>query len=677
MHRLIAAVVFVSLPVAAVLVHAQRQRAPAAVSTSGLELALMDRSADPCVDFYAYACGGWTAGQPIPADRSTWGVAQRLQEQNEERLRRILEKAAARPDPETQKIGDYFASCMDEAGIEAKGRAALDGPLAKIAALSDVTGLADLLAELHPIGVNAFFGFGAEADFKEAAVVRAIVDQGGLGLPDRDYYFREDAKSSELRQQYVDHVKRMLELLGQTADEAAAGAQSVMRLETALAKNALDAVARRDPSRIYHRTTASELASLTPRFDWKRYFAGVNAPAIDVLNVTEPDFFRGMEDIVSSTPVADVRTYLGWHLAHASARALPAAFVNEDFRFYGTTLTGAKQLRDRWKRCVQYTDRDLGEALGKAFVAEAFKPAAKAETLKMVGAIEAALERDISELGWMTDETKKQALVKLHAITNKIGYPDKWRDYSALSIVRGDALGNAHRSSAFEFRRQIGRIGKPLDKSQWDVTPPTVDAYYNPLQNNINFPAGILQPPFYSADADAAVNYGGAGAAIGHELTHGFDDEGRQFDAAGNLKDWWTADDAKAFDERAQCFVDQYSKYTAVDDVNVNGKLTLGENAADNGGTRIALMAYMASLTPADNRTLDGYTPEQRFFIAYGQSWCENTRPERERLRAQTNPHSPSRYRVTGVVTNMPEFRKAFSCKGDAPMVGRTVCRVW
>jgi len=668
MRRVFVAFVFVALPLAAALVRAQ----PGAKSQSGLDLALLDRGADPCVDFYAYTCGGWTKNQPIPADRSAWGVAERLQEQNETRLRAILENAGTSPaDPETKKIGDYYATCMDESAINARGAAALDPTLKKIAALSSARALPALLAELHAMGVNAFFSFGAEADFKEASMVRAIADQGGLGLPDRDYYFRDDPKSADLRKQYVEHVGKMLALAG------GGDAATVMTIETALAKNALDAVHRRDPAALYHKTTPAQLQQLTPAFDWTAYFKGVEAPPIDAVNVTEPEFFTAFNQLVASTPLADLKTYLRWHVVHASAPMMAAPFVNENFRFYGTTLTGAKELRPRWKRCVQYTDGDLGEALGKAFVRDAFGPAAKEDTLKMVRELETSLETDINGLSWMTDATRQQALVKLHAIANKIGYPDKWRDYGALSIVRGDAIGNSQRANVFEFHRQMRRIGKPLDKSEWEMTPPTVNAYYNPLQNNVNFPAGILQPPFYNPKADAAVNYGAAGSVIGHELTHGFDDEGRQFDAKGNLQDWWTEKDSKAFDERAQCIVDQYGGFTAIDDVKVNGKLTLGENAADSGGTRIALMAYVASLGAGGGATLDGFTPEQRFFISYGQSWCQNTRPERERLLAQTNPHSPPRYRVNGVVSNMPEFAKAFSCKAGQPMVRANACRVW
>ncbi len=679
MPRHIAAFVFVSLPLAVALAAAQPPASAGAAPSgrSGLMLDALDRTADPCTNFYQFACGGWVANNPIPADRSSWGSFDELQEHNNEALHQILEAAAPGRDPATKKIGDYYASCMDVPAIDKRGASPLDPDLKAIAAVGGPGDLPVLVAHLHTIGVDAFFGFGSEADFKEANMVRAIAGQGGMGLPDRDYYFRDDAKSVEIRKAYVDHVTKMLGLLGDAPAEAARGAAAVMRIETALAKGALGVVARRNPEAIYHRMTPAELQALTPGFDWSPYFKAVGAPPIDALNVTEPEFFKAFAQLVGATPPADLRTYLRWQLAHANARILSTPFVDENFRFYGTALTGVKEQRPRWKRCVQYTDSDLGEALGKAFVARTFGPSAKADTLTMVHELETALEKDITGLDWMTDATKKQALVKLHAVANKIGYPDQWRDYSALSIARGDALGNSQRANAFEFRRQLSKIGKPLDKSEWGMTPPTVNAYYNPLQNNVNFPAGILQPPFYGADRDAAVNFGGAGAVIGHELTHGFDDQGRQFDAQGNLTDWWTPEDAKAFEDRTACLVDEYSNFTAIDDVKVNGKLTLGENTADNGGVRIALMAYLASMTGQQAKVEDGFTPEQRVFLGWGQVWCENTRPEVARLLAQTNPHAPGRYRVNGVVSNMPEFQQAFSCKGDAPMVRHPACHVW
>jgi putative endopeptidase len=672
MRRLLLAFICVALPLAGALAVAQD------ASQSGLQLDAMDRTADPCNDFYQFACGGWIKNNPIPADRATWGRFDELQERNNETLRKILENAAAGRDAQQKKIGDYYGSCMDEAAINNKGLAALDPLKDKVEKLASVTDLPPLVAELHTIGVPVFFTFGAEADFKDASVEMAIADQGGMGLPDRDYYVRDDPKSVDLRKQYVEHIGTIAKLVGASAENAQAYADTVMRFETALAKAALDKVSRRDPNKIYHRMTPAELQALTPNFQWSRYFSGLGAPPIYALNVTEPDFFKNLGQLLASTPLDDIKHYLRWHVLHAAAPLLPAPFVDENFRFYGTVLTGAKELRPRWKRCVQYTDADLGEELGQAFVKEAFGPQAKADMLKMVHDVEAALENDIHELSWMTDTTKNEALVKLKAVADKIGYPDRWRDYSALNVVRGEALGNSQRANAFEFKRQLNKIGKPVDKSEWEMTPPTVNAYYQPLQNNINFPAGILQPPFYSANADKAVNYGGAGAVIGHELTHGFDDQGRQFDARGNLKDWWTAADGKAFVERAQCFDDQYSKYTAVEEVQLNGKLTLGENTADNGGLRLALMAYITSAAAGGaGKSLDGFTPEQRVFLGWGQVWCESRRPEALRMMAQTNPHSPGRYRVNGVVSNMPEFQKAFSCKPDAPMVRQSACRVW
>ena len=687
-RRLVSAAVFVALPLAAILwqsqtrIFAQQPQAPArpaspTSSASGLQLDALDRGADACTDFYQFACGGWIAKNPVPPDRASWGRFEELQEHNNDTLHKILDAAAAGRDPESKKIGDYYASCLDETAIDAKGAGPLDPLLKKIAALSSVNDLAPLVAELHTIGINAFFQFGSQADFKDASVEMAIADQGGLGLPDRDYYFRDDAKSVDVRTQYVDHIGRMSALLGAVGDQAKASAQHAMTIETALARSALDAVSRRDPNKVYHKMSNAELQALTPQFMWSRYFSGIGSPPVYALNVAEPDFFKALGQIVATTPLDQIKAYLRWQVAHASAPVLAKPFVDENFRFYGTALTGAKELRPRWKRCVQYTDTDLGEALGQAFVKEAFGPQAKADTLQMVHEVESALQADIDGLGWMTPATKKEALVKLHAVADKIGYPDQWRDYRALTIVRGDALGNSQRSNAFEFHRQMAKIGKPVDKSLWEMTPPTVNAYYNPLENNINFPAGILQPPFYSAKADAAVNFGGSGAVIGHELTHGFDDQGRQFDARGNLKDWWTPADAKSFEDRAQCIVDEYSGFTAIDEVKLNGKLTLGENTADNGGLRIALMAYLARNASRPAPTLDGFTPEQRVFLGWGQVWCQNVRPERARMLAQINPHSPGHDRVNGVVSNMPEFQKAFACQADTPMVRKNQCRVW
>ena len=655
---------------------ARAQTAPAAASASGLDLAAIDRSVDACTDFYQFACGGWSAKNPIPADRSRWGRFDELNEKNLAVLRGILEKAAASTDSEFRKIGNYYASCMDEAAIEPRGVAPLTPRLQAIEALRGIADLPDLLGTLHTIGVNAFFGFGTEADYKDAKVSIAAMGQGGMGLPDRDYYLRTDAKSETTRQEYAKHVSTIAALAGAPQAQANTAAVIVMRIETALARGALDAVSRRDPTQQYHKMTVGELQALTPHFNWARYLKAAGAPAFQSINVSEPEFLKAFDLLLSASALEEVRMYLRWQLLHASAPYLPSGFVNENFRFYSRTLQGIQELRPRWKRCVSYVDGDLGESLGEAFVREAFGAQAKADMLTMVHAVEGALERDVNDLAWMTPDTRKQALVKLKAIENKIGYPDKWRDYNALEIGRADLAGNAERSAVFEFRRQMAKIDKPVDKTEWEMTPPTVNAYYEPLENNINFPAGILQPPFYSAKADAAVNYGGAGAVIGHEITHGFDDQGRQFDAQGNLSDWWTPADAKAYDERSACFVDQYASYTAIDEVKLNGKLTLGENIADNGGLRLALMAYLAG-PGASAPPLDGFTPDQRVFLGWGQIWCENRRPEYERLQAQTNSHAPGRYRVNGVVSNMPEFQKAFSCRPDAKMVSQNACRVW
>jgi endothelin-converting enzyme/putative endopeptidase len=652
------------------------RQAPAGRTPSGVDLGAMDRSASPCTDFYQFACGGWRTSHPLPPDQPRYGRFNELNDRNQETLKRILEQAAAKPggDPNMRKIGDYYGACMDEAAIEAKGTAPLEADLNAIASLKTTKELPALLARLHSMGTAAFFAFGAEQDFKDATEVIATADQGGLGLPDREYYLADDPGRTKLRTAYADHVQKMFALLG---DAPPAASKAVVAIETTLATGSLDRVGRRNPANIYHRLSLEEVQKLTPSFDWSQYLRAARAPRVSAMNITVPEFFKTLDGVLTATPIEDVRTYLRWNHLRANASLLPVRFVDEGFAFYGRTLTGAQQIRPRWKRCVQYTDGDLGDAVGKAYVDETFGAEGKQQTLEMVRAIEQALERDIQTLDWMSEATKKQALVKLHAVTNKIGYPDRWRDYGTLEIVRGDALGNSQRSNTFEFRRQLARIGRPADKSEWGMTPPTVNAYYHPLQNNINFPAGILQPPFFDRGADFAKNFGAAGAVVGHELTHGFDDQGRQFDAQGNLRDWWTAEDGRQFEARAGCVVEQYAQYSAVGDVKLNGKLTLGENVADNGGLRLAYMALMARLGGSPGETMDGFTPEQRFFIGWGQIWCENATDQMARMLAQTDPHSPGRYRVNGVVSNMPEFAKAFSCKAGEPIVRQSACRVW
>lgn len=646
----------------------------------GFDVNALDRSVNPCVNFYQYACGTWLANNPIPPEYSRWGRFDELAERNREILRQILEQNTA-PNPKRsaveQKIGDYYAACMDEPAINKAGIAPLEPELKRIAAISNQTEFADELARLQSKGVGALFDFGSGPDFKNSSQVIAEADQGGLGLPDRDYYLKTDPKSVQLRTQYVAHVQKMFALLGEPPATAQSHANTVMEIETALAKGSMDRVARRDPQNVYHDMTVQELKSLSPAFAWPRYLAGIPAPRFQKLNVAAPTFFREMDTLLKTQGLDKWKTYLTWHLVHSQAGMLPSAFVDENFNFYGKILTGAKQLRPRWKRCVAYTDAQLGEALGQVYVDRTFGVEGKQRTLKMVKAIEAAMGDDVNRLPWMTKPTKDQALAKLNAIENKIGFPDKWRDYSSVKIVRTDALGNAERADAFEFRRQLQKIGKPVDRSEWEMSPPTVNAYYDPQLNTINFPAGILQPPFYDNHIDDAVNYGAIGAVIGHELTHGFDDQGRHFDAKGNLRDWWTPQDAQEFVKRAECFVNEYSKFTVDNGVHLNGKLTLGENTADNGGLRLAFMALMDALAGKTVRPIDGFTPEQRFFLGWGQIWCQNQTEEQARLGATIDPHSPGKYRVNGVVQNMPQFQSAFGCTVGQPMVSPNACRVW
>ena len=645
------------------------------------ETTALDKTANPCVDFYQYACGGWRKKNPVPPDQSDWGRFSELAERNRVALRAILDQAAkaSNRDANEQKIGDYYTACMDQAAINKKGIAVLKPEFDRISAMKDKSELPALLGYLHRQGINVLFAFGSGPDFKNAKEVIAQADQGGLSLPDRDYYLKTDPKSQELQEQYVQHVTNMFKLIGDAPEKAAAEAKTVMNIETALAKGSMDRVDRRDPEKVYHKISEQEWQALAPSFSTSKYIAALEAPSFTTLNVAVPDFFKALDHELNSVSLDDLKTYMRWQLVHGQAPYLPTPIDKENFNFFGRILTGAKEQRARWKRCTASVDGDLGEALGRVFVEKHFPPQAKERTLAMVKQLEDALRKDIQGLDWMTDATKKQALVKLDAIQNKIGYPGKWRDYSKLKIEPGDALDNSLRANEFEVNRQLQKIGKPFDKSEWQMTPPTVNAYYDPSENDINFPAGILQPPFYNFKADDAVNFGAIGAVIGHELTHGFDDQGRLFDADGNLHDWWTPEDAKAFEQRAQCLVDEYSSFVAVDDVHENGKLTLGENTADNGGLRVALMALVASMgsdahVPAQ---VEGHSPEQRAFIGWAQIWCENQTPQAERLQALTNEHALGRFRVNGVVGNMPEFQKAWGCKTGQPMVRQNACRVW
>jgi putative endopeptidase len=663
---------------------AQSKSTVAPQDLRGLNTAYIDKSADPCQNFFQYACGKFSSLHPIPPDRSSFGNMSMLFDENQNILHSILEKAAAggaNRTPNEQKIGDYYASCMDTAAINREGLKPLKPELDRIAALKSKDQLAALLAHDQLVNVNAFMGFGEQQDFKDARKQIAAIDQGGLGLPEKDYYLRTGAADQKLRDQYVQHIANTFKLLGKPEAEAEADAQKVMDVETALAKVSLDVTSQRDPNNIYHMMSLADFEKLIPAINWNQFLTDIGTPPVTELNVTYPPFFKGLNELLDSTSLDTIKLYLEWQLINQTpSTALPQAFDDEHFNFYGKILRGQPEQQPRWKRCVQSTDGALGEALGQVYVAKAFPPSSKAATLQMVKDIESAMDSDIDTLTWMSPETKAKAKDKLKMIANKIGYPDKWRDYSKLKVVRGDALGNALRAMEFENHRQLNKIGKPVDRGEFDMSPPTVNAYYNPSMNDINFPAGILQPPFYDPKEPDAVNYGHIGAVVGHELTHGFDDEGRQFDGSGNLHDWWTDSDAKKFEQKTDCEVKEYDDFTVPGDVHVNGKLTLGENTADNGGIRLA---YIALLADAKRKNIDmhtkqdDYTPEQEFFLAYAQNWCGEMRPQAERMQVQTNPHSPMQFRVNGVVRNMPEFGQAFGCKEGQPMMPANACRVW
>jgi len=651
---------------------------------SGLDKRFIDTSADPCVNFFQYACGKFSQIYPIPSDRSGFGVGTLIAEHNEFILHTMLEKAAAGGAERTaneKKIGDYYASCMDTAAIDRKGLQPFQAELDRIAAIKSKAELTPLLAHHQLINVNTFIGLGEQQDFKDATKQIAAADQGGLGLPERDYYFRTGDAAETTRKQYVQHITNTLKLLGESDAEAASDAKSIFQLETALAKISMDITSRRDPQNIYHMMSVADLQKLNPNLEWAELLSTADFPRVAEINVTNPDFFKGLTTVIESTDLKTIKAYLRWQLiASTESIALPKAFDDEAFDFNRHKLAGQPEQRARWKRCVQATDGALGEALGQVYAAQEFPPSSKAATVQMVHDIETAMNQDLDTLDWMSAETKVRAKAKLHAVADKIGYPDHWRDYSKLAVERGDAYGNLQRAVVFENLRQISKIGQPVDRGEWGMSPPTVNAYYNASMNDINFPAGILQPPLFDPKAADAENYGHIGGVVGHELTHGFDDQGRQFDGNGNLSDWWTAEDAKKFEEKADCTVKEYSSFVAVDDAKVNGRLTLGENTADNGGLRLAFIAFLADAKRKNidlNQKQDGYTPIQQFFLGQGQSWCGSTRPEQLRLQVQTDPHSPREFRVNGVEQNMPEFGQAFGCKVGQPMMPQNVCRVW
>ena len=647
----------------------------------GFDVGLVDKTVKPCNDFFQFACGGWLAKNPIPPEYAIWGRFNELADRNQQTLKKILEAASGskKRDAIHQKIGDFYASCMDEAAAEAAGASPLVPEIERIAKIQDVAGLAGEIARLQPEGVGVLFRFDSTPDFDDARNMIAEADQGGLGLPDRDYYTKEDERSKKIRDQYVEHLEKMFALAGDSPEKAKAEAAAVMQIETELAKASMTRVERRDPKKRANRMDRKQLADLAPTFPWKEYFAAVGQPELASLNVASPQFFQGLDKQLQARDMDAWRSYLRWHLLNAAAPMLSSAFVNEEFRFNGTVLTGAQKLQPRWKRCVAATDRTLRDTLGRPYVEAVFGAQAKKRMNEMVQGLQDAMKADLSSISWMDDETKARAQAKLAAFGRKIGYPDKWVDYSSVKVERASWYANHVRAREFLSKRDLDKIGKPVDRAEWRMTPPTVNASYSPQRNEITFPAGILQPPFFDNALDDAPNYGGIGGVIGHEISHGFDDQGRQYDKDGNLKDWWSAESAKEFVRRASCVERQFSNYVTVEDVHVNGKLTLGENIGDLGGLKIAHAAFVKAQAGKKAAPIDGYTPDQRFFLGWAQVWCSNVRPEEARLRAATDPHAPSRFRVIGPLSNMPEFKSAFDCQDDAPMVrpAADICTVW
>lgn len=660
------------------------------------DVSLVDPAQPPCDDFYKFVCSKWQAANPIPADQPLWGTGfnSNLDLYNQTILRNTLQAASVAKDRDAlhQKIGDYWSSCMNLAQIERNGLKPIQPDLDRIAAMKSLRDLPAVMAALHSDypaswqGTDnstnvALFGYGPNVDYQDATLVVAGFDQAGFSMPGRDYYLSDAAKMGEIRKKFLAHVQKILELSGEKPAQAQTDAATVLRLETALAKSAMDNVKRRDPANLNNVMTLEQVKQLAPSFDWAGYLKLLNSPTPKHYLVSSPDFFRALEPMFKSESLDNWKTYLRWWTLHKSANYLSKAFDEEDFRFFGTALYGMEQDQPRWRRCVNYVDRDLGEALGQAYVDEAFPPSSKQRMKEMVNAIEEALSQDIDTLEWMSPETKTQAHAKLKAIYDKIGYPEKWRDYSAVKVVSDNFVANVSQATQAELRRQLNKIGKPVDREEFTMTPPTVNAYYDAQQNTINFPAGILQAPFFDPSKGDPENYGAAGLVIGHEISHGFDDQGRKFDDKGNLRDWWTASDAKGYDERAACISKTYTHDVPDFGVKTNGALTLGEDSADHAGLRIALLAlentYKKKGKSLDDKDPDGYTPRQKFFMAHAFSWCSNVRPDFARFMITSNPHSLDQYRVNFVESSSPEFWKAFGCKQGQTMVSANACRVW
>ena len=646
-----------------------------------LDLTSLDRSANPCNDFYKFSCGGWIKNNPIPADQASWSVYGKLGNANQQFLWGILTEDAKPSASRTavqQKVGDFFGACMNTQAINAAGVTPIQAAIVSLNGLRTRQELIASLTNLHHLYPGTlFFNSGTDQDAVDSSVIIVALEAGGLGLPDRDYYLKTDAKSVTLREQYVEFIQSLLSLEGETPEQAKGDSDAIVRIETALAKGSLTRVERRDPHKIYHMMTVEELTALAPSVEWPRYFRVQGAPGVKKLNVSQPEFMKAVQAELTTEPVEALRAYMRFHLLTAAAPYLAKPFEQANFDFYSKTLRGVKQMPPRWKTCVRLTDRMLGEALGQEFVARTFTADTKAKTQLMTEQIEAAMGQEIQGLTWMSPETKAEALRKLHAIRNKIGYPETWRDYTALTVKPNDFFNDVVNAHKFEDARQWNKLGKPVDLNEWGMTPPTVNAYFNPQMNDINFPAGVLQAPLYDPKLDDAPNYGNTGATIGHELTHAFDDEGRQFDSKGNLRDWWTPADAKGFEDRINCVRNQYAGYVVVDDIHINSKLTSGEDVADLGGTLLAYMAWKKQTETQRLMSVDGFTPDQRFFIGMAQWACEDQRPENLRLSAATNEHSPGFARINGVVSNLPEFQRAFGCKVGQPMVHQPTCKVW